>query len=500
MLTLKRLPIDTGHENVAFLSRACTVYHAEEFQSVPKVAVSDDRTTLLATLNLVDDPDLLGPDELGLSEQAFRQLGRPAGTRVTITEAPPPPSLDSVRAKIRGRALDPGEIRAVVADVVGERYSRMELAAFLVASAGFLTTEEVLALTRAMVETGNRLEWHERLVVDKHCIGGIPGHRTSMIVVPIVAAHGLPIPKTSSRAITSPSGTADTMEVLAGVDVPMNRLRDIIDRERGCIVWGGHMNLAPADDRMIAVERPLGFDTPEQMVASILSKKLAAGSTHLLVDIPVGPTAKVRSATEAARLRKLFEYVADRTGVVLDTVVSDASEPVGNGIGPVLEVRDVLKVLRGDADAPRDLRDKALMLAGRVLDFDPGLRGGAGRERAQDLVDSGAALKALERIVRAQGPVNPDDPLHPGAAPADKVHVVRSPADGTVRALDCERLSALARLAGAPTEKGAGLDLLCKTGDRVRAGDPLYRLHAALDTDFRTAARAADAASGYTVA
>src|SRR6185312_11552171 len=198
-----------------------------------------------------------------------------------------------------------------------------EIAAFLIGSASFVTSREMLALVHAMAVAGTQLKWPSAVVMDKHCIGGIPGNRTSMIVVPIIAAHGLPIPKTSSRAITSPAGTADTMEVLANVDIDIPRMRDIVARHKGCLVWGGHVNLSPADDVMITVERPLGIDTPEQLVASILSKKLAAGATCLVIDIPVGPTAKVRSGREAARLRKLFEYVGAAVGLQVEVVITD---------------------------------------------------------------------------------------------------------------------------------------------------------------------------------
>ena len=209
----------------------------------------------------------------------------------------------------------------------------MEMAAFRVScSQAGLERDEVLQLTRSMIETGERLHWDEPLVVDKHCIGGIPGNRTSMLVVPIVAAHGMFIPKTSSRSITSPAGTADTMAVLAQVDLSPERVQEIVRRHKGCLSWGGTARLAPMDDFLISVERPLSIDSPGQMVASILSKKIAAGSTHLLIDIPVGPTAKVRSMTSALRLRKLFEFVGDSLGIHLDVIVTDGLEPVGRGI------------------------------------------------------------------------------------------------------------------------------------------------------------------------
>ena len=243
------------------------------------------------------------------------------------------------------------------------------------------------------------------IVVDKHCIGGIPGNRTSMIVVPIVAAHGLTIPKTSSRAITSPAGTADTMEVLARVDVGIEEMKEVVAACRGCLVWGGHVNLSPADDILISVERPLSLDTREQMVASIMSKKLAAGSTHLLIDLPVGPTAKLANATEAMRLRKLFEFVGDHFGIAVEVITTDGRQPIGNGIGPVLEAEDVMAVLTNDPKAPADLREKSLRLAAHLLEYDPQLRGGSGYARARELLDSGAALKKMQAIIDAQGPL-----------------------------------------------------------------------------------------------
>jgi thymidine phosphorylase len=355
-----------------------------------------------------------------------------------------------------------------------------------------MTTEEMLSLTRSMAEVGNRIDWPDKNnVVDKHSIGGIPGNRTSMIVVPIVAAHGLLIPKTSSRAITSPAGTADTMEVLARVDLNEHEMKAVVEGCNGCIVWGGHVNLSPADDILISVERPLNVDTPEQMVASILSKKLAAGSKNLLIDIPLGRSAKVRTHTDALRLKKLFEYVGDQLGLRVNILVTKAHEPIGRGIGPALEARDIMMVLRNDVNAPADLREKSLLLAGHLLEFDPDLRGGAGYETAKQLLTSGKALIVMENIIDAQG--RNERPVKLG--PLKKL--VAADRSGTISAINCYRLARIARLAGAPLDKGAGIDLLKKSGDRVEKGEPLYRIHACIQSDFRYASEMADENPGY---
>ncbi len=493
-LTLRRVAIDTYHENVAYLHRECEVYRAEGFQALAKIEVKANGKRIMAVINVVDDDALVAPGELGLSEDAFASLGLDTGAVVEVMHAEPPASMDAVRRKIEGERLSAAEFSAIARDIAERRYNKMEIAAFLVASGQTgLDREETMNLTRAMTDQGDRLHWHGGLVADKHCIGGIPGNRTSMLVVPIVAAHGILIPKTSSRAITSPSGTADTMEVLADVNLAPARLHDVVRREHGALIWGGTANLAPVDDILIAVERPLGIDYPGQMVASILSKKISAGSTHLILDIPVGPTAKVRHMREALALRKLFEYVADRLGLFVQVVITDGRQPVGRGIGPVLEARDVMQVLQNDPSAPSDLRQKALRLAGRVIEFDPDVRGGDGFNIARDILDSGRALAKMQDIIEAQG--RRAERLEPGAL------VLEVPAGeaGLVTAIDNYQMARIARLAGAPMDKEAGVDLLKKLGDKVDKGEILYRVHARFPSDFDFAQALVKQHNGYRI-
>lgn len=493
-LKLRRVAIDTYKENVAYLHRECGLYRSAGFQALSKIEIrkEEDGLPVIAVLNVVDDENITQPDELGLSEQGYKQFGVPEGTSVRVSHATPPVSLKAVRKKIAGEGLLFNEYLGIATDIVENRYSKIEMAAFLVACAETgMEREEVLSLTHAMIETGDRLDWGEQMVVDKHCIGGIPGNRTTMLVVPIVAAHGMLIPKTSSRAITSPAGTADTMEVLAKVDLDPRELHNIIQRERACLAWGGTARLAPVDDILISVERPLYLDSPGQMVASILSKKIAAGVTHLLIDIPVGPTAKMHSRMAALQLRKLFEYVGDRMGLNLVVVITDGTQPIGRGIGPVLETRDVLQVLKNDPVAPVDLRDKSLQLAGRILEFDPDVRGGQGYVIARDILDSGRALAKLQDIIKAQG-VNKISMV-----PGRLQYNVLAPADGVVNAIDNRQIAHIARLAGAPMDKGAGLDLHYKLGDRVRRGEPLYTIHADFLADFNFAKESVGTDIGY---
>lgn len=503
-LTTRAMGIDTYRERVAYLRRDCPVVRAEGFQPLAKVQIRAAARTIVAVVNVVDDARLLGECELGLGAEALAELELGEGATVQIAHAEPAPSLAALRRKIAGARLSRADLTAIVRDIGARRYSKIELAAFVVATYRIeVDRDEVLDLTSAMVDVGRRLDWR-RLdqtgpIVDKHCIGGIPGNRTSMLVVPIVAAYadrtGILIPKTSSRAITSPAGTADTMACLAQVELPFERLVEVVRRHRGCLAWGGRAQLSPADDVLISVSRPLSLDAAGQMVASILSKKIAAGSTHLVLDIPLGPTAKVRDEQAALRLKELFEYVASRLGLVIDAVITDGRQPIGRGIGPRLEARDVMQVLHNDPRGPADLREKALRLAGRVMAFDPVLRGDP-RALARAILDSGRALAKMLAIIDAQGR-HEFDWRSPVLGPL--VHEVPAGVDGTVIAIDNEQLARIARLAGAPAAPGAGVDLLYKLGDEVRRGAPLYRVFAANGSELHFAREVARRASGFTI-
>ena len=471
VVRLKRLGIDTYQELVVFMARSSPVCRSEGWGAQSRVLVALNGRSIVATLNVTTN-GLLAPDEASLSEAAWLALGATNGDLVRLSHAGPVDSLSALRAKVYGEKLSEQAIQSIIRDIVAGRYADIELAAFVTAFAREkVDVDEATALTRAMVDTGDRLYWGRSPIVDKHCVGGLPGNRTSMIVVPIVAAAGLTIPKTSSRAITSPAGTADAMETIAPVDLGLEKMRSVVEQEGACIVWGGRVRLAPADDVIIGVEQPLDFDSPAQLVASILSKKAAAGSTHVVIDMPIGPTAKVRSTEAADRLDALIRTVADHIGMSLRVVRSDGTQPVGRGIGPALEARDVLSVLRGERDAPADLRKRALALAGEVIEIGGGAPAGQGTARATEMLDTGQALKKFEAICLAQGGMR--EP--PVATLRFEVTATRA---GQIIGIDNRRLSRLAKLAGAPRAASAGLELDARLGARVQAGERLMTIHA----------------------
>ena len=471
-LRLRHLGIDSYRQHLVYMRDDCHVCRSEGFSVQSRVKVSMRGRNVIAALNMVTG-DLLGPEEAGLSDAAWQALGARSGDVVAVEHAPPLESLGHVRAKVYGSRLDESAMRLIVEDIVAGRYSDVHLAAFVTACAGDrLDFEETVSLTRAMTDAGDRIRWPGDRVMDKHSVGGLPGNRTTPIVVAIVAAAGLTIPKTSSRAITSPAGTADTMETLAPVNLSTTMMRRVVEREGGCIVWGGAVNLSPADDIIIGVERPLDLDSEGQLVASVLSKKLAAGSTHVLVDMPVGTTAKVRSMEAAGALAARLIDVGKAIGLAVDVMMSDGRQPVGRGIGPSLEALDIVAVLQNAREAPADLRERAIALAARLIDLGNGDEAGTGLARASTLLEDGSAWRKFAAICEAQGGMRePPRALH-----RRPVVAIR---DGYVAAIDNRRLARVAKLAGAPASPAAGIEFLSPLGTRVNSGQPLFVVHAA---------------------
>ena len=299
ILKLKRLGIDTQQEYIAYMRADCHICISEGFEAQARIEAAANGKSIIATLNAIRG-ELLQPGEASLSESAWKALNAEEGSRISFSHLDPVASMGHVRAKMYGKKLGLAAFREIIGDITAGKYANIQLAAFVTACAGdHLDAEEITELAQAMVEAGEKLDWGGGIVVDKHCVGGLPGNRTTPIVVAIVAAAGLTIPKTSSRAITSPAGTADTMETMAPVNLSLDQIRQVVNKEGGCITWGGAVALSPADDLIIKVEKALDIDSPGQMIASVLSKKAAAGSTLVAIDIPVGKTAKVRSEIDA---------------------------------------------------------------------------------------------------------------------------------------------------------------------------------------------------------
>ena len=470
-LKVKSIGIDTYRENIIYMRHDCHVCVSEGFSALTRVIVNHKDKEIIATLNVIHNNDLLNSGEAALSMEAMQRLQVEEGDTVRVSHLAPVESLRSVRAKLYGQTLDATAYQNIIGDIANSKYSNIELAAFISAcSDGRLNKDEIISLTQAMILSGQKLSW-PGIVVDKHCIGGLPGNRTTPIVVSIIAAASLTIPKTSSRAITSPAGTADTVETFTNVNLDLPAIRKVVEQEGGCMVWGGAVKLSPADDILISIERSLDLDSPAQLIASVLSKKAAAGSTHVVIDIPVGESAKVRTMEEAIHLKDLMESVAAAIEMNLDVVFTDGQQPVGRGIGPALEALDLISVLKGDKEAPIDLRDRSLKLAGRLLEMAGKASATSGYQMAFSILEKGDAWKKFQAICQAQGRFS--EPKM-GEFKFD----VTSSKGGIITRIDNRKLAKLAKLCGAPRAQGAGILFASPLYKKISTGDALFTLYA----------------------
>lgn len=396
----------------------------------------------------------------------------------------------TIQKKLLGKKLSYHEIFDLMEEIAHNRLGDVLTTYFVAASfkEGF-TPDELYHFTKAMVETGERLHF-KGIVADKHSIGGLAGTRATMIIVPIVASAGFMMPKISSRAITSPAGTADVMEVLAPVEFKISELEEIVNLTGGCICWNGHLGIAPADDVIIRVEEPLSFEAFDKVIVSIMAKHVAAGSTHLILDLPIGHTMKIRHEKDAKSVLHKFQRLGKQFGINVVGNIEHTLEPSGNGVGPVLEAIDVLKVLECQPDRPLDLEKRSLHLAGELLNlcYKDSREKKDGHVVAKQILSSGVALQKFKDIVLAQGgnPKTTSSNLKIHA----KSKTVIAPFNGVIKSINNYNLNSVAKLLGAPNDKNAGLYLHKKIGVSFEKHEPLvtfyskstYHLQEAQDT------------------
>lgn len=387
--------------------------------------------------------------------------------------------VEAIKKKLLGKELSYKEIFTLMDEIGNQRLSPVLTTYF--AAAGFkegFSEDELYYLTKAMAETGQMLHFRG-VVADKHSTGGVAGTRTTMILVPIIAAAGIKIPKNSSRAITTPAGTADTMEVLAKVTFAPKEIERLVNSVGGCIVWGGHLGLAPADDIIIQVEQPLAFESFDKIIVSIMAKKVASGATHIVFDIPVGPTMKIKHFKDAEVIAKKFTSLASKLHKKIVIDINETREPAGRGVGPVLESRDVLRVLEQDIERPLALEAKALRLSAKLLDlcFEDldKKKVGMGEAIASEILKSGKALTKMKEIIKAQHG-NPHVTSHSLKLARYKKEIL-SIKRGRISAVDNYKISVISKILGSPEDKGAGIYLEKRLEEKMDKGDILLTLY-----------------------
>ena len=469
----KTIDILTGHRTILLNREDCERVDIRAHDHVNLKKNDKNVTAAVDTTSTI-----VSTGEIGITSDIAPELGVKEGDSIEVSLLPAPNSTLFIRKKIMGEKLTKDEIYSIVQDAVRGMLSDVEMAGFLVAQQFYgLTDEEQVWLTKALADTGEVIDF-QKPVYDKHSVGGVPGNKVSLLIVPIVASAGLLIPKTSSRAITSPSGTADTMSVLAPVEFSTAELKKLALKTSGAIVWGGGLHLAPADDIFIGVEHPLQIDPESQMIASIMAKKLAVGADFMVLDLPVGPEAKIRSSDEGRRLSFKFIGIGDKLGIKVRCGITYGGQPVGYAIGPALEAREALEALEGKG--PSSLIEKSTALAGMLLEFGGKAVRGEGQALARQILASGKALEKMSQMIDAQGG---DGKVRATQIRVGQCHAeILAPCDGYVTRVSNAAMNQIARTAGAPIEKGAGIMLYGKEGHKVSKGEKIMEIFGERDS------------------
>ncbi len=438
----------------------------------------DDRVTIRNSKKISAVVDiftgLIKEEEIGLSRELSKiiKLKNKSIVEVGVTQMSKANSI--IKKKIDGKSLSEKELEYLISEIVQNNLTEVEISYFISAEMfNKLSLKEIIGLTKAMTKTGASLKFKGKYIADKHCIGGIAGNRTTPIIVAICASSGLKIPKTSSRAITSASGTADVIETISDVELSLKRLKRIVNKTNGCLAWGGSLGIAPSDDKIIRVERILNLDVEPQLLASIMSKKISAGAKYLIIDIPYGKGSKILNIKKAKELGRKFIQLSKEFKIKLKVVCTKGSQPIGNGYGPVLEMMDILKVLKNSEDAPKDLKEKSLYLSSELMKL-CGIKNS--KKKAEEILSSGKALKKFKEIINAQNSKKDFSKRIKNLKLAKIKKTINSKKTGKIILISNSGINSLCRILGTPETISSGIYLHKHLG-RVKKGEPILTFY-----------------------
>lgn len=468
LLKVKDIDIATGGPLIAIL-------HYKDAEKLDikgndRILLKKGKKEIIASVNVSESSKSIHQGEIGLFEELLTILKTRKKDKIKVKPTHLPKSIELIKKKLDGGKWSKKEINIFIKDLIENDLTEVELTYFVSACYNKnLSKEEIINFTKAIVNRGSKINFNKKIIVDKHCIGGIPNNRTTMIVTPILAAAGLTVPKTSSRSITSASGTADTMEVLSKIKFDAKAIKKIIKKTNACMCWDGGIDISNPDNKLIKVRHPLRLDPEGLMLISILAKKARVGSTHVLIDIPVGKTAKVSSLSNAKKLKKKFKELGNVLGIKIKVMITNGSQPIGNGIGPNLEARDVLYILKRDERAPKDLEKKSIMLANKIFKITKT------KANAKSILESGLAYEKIKEIIKAQkgkSSKTPED-LKLGEYKYD----YKSSKKGKIIEIDNKKINKIARLAGTPKDKEAGIYLYKHLNEKIKKGEKIFTIY-----------------------
>jgi len=406
-----------------------------------------------------------------------------------------PAAVELIRAKRDGQRLPDQHIRWLFdsylrGEVADEQMSALLMAIYFRG----LDQAELRSWTAAMIDSGERLDLAGagRPTVDKHSTGGV-GDKVSLILAPLVASCGAAVPQLSGRGLGHTGGTLDKLEAVPGWRASLSPAEMIsVLRETGCVICAAGPGLAPADRRLYALRDVTATVESIPLIASsIMSKKIAEGTSALVLDVKVGSGAFMREEADARRLAQTMVTLGGEQGVATSALLTRMDVPLGRAVGNAVEVEEAVATLRGEG--PADLVEVTLALAREMLRL-----AGIDADPAAALAD-GRALRSYQAMIRAQG----GDPAAPLAAAAHTRPALPAPQDGWVQYLDARAVGVAAWRLGAgrarkedPVSAAAGVLCLAKPGDRVEQGQPLLELRTDDESRFAGASAALSGAAG----
>lgn len=487
-LKVKTVDLDAGDKEVVILN-----YHDSRelgVRPLERVVLHDHPKAITAIVNISHKYVKRGT--IALYQDVAKNLRVKDGSYVNVMPRGSLESKNFIRKKTDGIELNEKEIVKIVNDINDRNLNDLEVSSFITAlHINGMSLRENVFFTKAMIKTSSSMFHFSGHVVDKHSCGGVPGDKTSMLLVPIIAAAGLVIPKTSSRAITDPAGTSDRVEALTRVSLSPQEINKVVKKIGCCLVWGGALNLAPVDDMTIQIEKPLSMDP--LIVPSILTKKKIMGAKSVILDIPVGPETKFKDKRKATEIGELFKKVGKNIGLKIDYVFTDGHQPLGYTMGAALEAREALQSLIDPNNAPKDLVKKVLLVSNRLLKM------ANSKKKAEEIFYSRKAEKKFREIISAQGGngnIMPEDiPIEENT----KRFEIVSNKNGKVKYISNKALINIAKITGAPSDKFSGLLLNKKVGDKVQKGELLYTIYSEKEAKLEMARDFAKVNNGYLI-
>jgi AMP phosphorylase len=433
-------------------------------------------------VNIMETDSKVAEGEIGLFEEIWKDYRVDNGASIFIDIPQPSKSLEAISRKLLGHNLSEDDLKLIMSDIGSRKLRETEIAFFVSTffNPGF-NDDEIYWMTKGMAESGEILSFkgingNGHLVADKHSIGGVAGKAITPTLVPILVAGGLVVPNTSTRAITSPAGTSDILEVVMPIALSKEKVIEVVKKTGGCMIWGGSLDISPADDVIINVERSLRLQEFQKILVSIAAKKISMGVTHILIDLPYGKGSKIERPDDVQMLDREFKKLFKKFNIYCETFKRPINGPDGRSIGPNMEIREALRILERDKEHCAEIEDVVIEMATKLFEGTKTVRRGEGKRFARQILDSGKALDKFWEIAFAQGATRRIRSTE--IKTAHLQYDLLSDRDGTVKTLNNQELVTIAKALGNPKIKEAGMQMHKIPGDKVSRGEPLITLYA----------------------